>query len=331
MLYNNNLSKKGVFSMKNIIKRLGFIAIVSAIGFSFTGCDEEDGTFSWGSGGSNEPINPTITIVNNTGYTINGIWIKASTAVHWGNNVGSWLQDGQSQTFTLSQPLSVQNVYDIRLSGGGFNFSQYGVTVSNNMTITFTTAHLDDGSSLPTITIQNRSGQSFDTFRIKPSASSDWGQGFGWIGNNSDMTVTIPIPPSNFRVFDIQMTSSNPTNTYTRNNITISDGMALMFTSADADNPTIELPVIVIQNNTGYTIQSVWIRPSGSDNWGSNLGSWLQDGQSQTFRLPQHLSAQNVYDIRLAQNWNGGGFNFIKHNLTVSEGMVINFTTGDLD
>jgi len=132
-------------------------------------------------------------------------------------------------------------------------------------------------------------------------------------------------------VFDIQMKSSNPTNTYTRSNVTVSNGMVLIFTSADADNPTIELPVIVIQNNTGYSIHSWWIKPSTSTGWGSENWVWLSDGQSKTASLPQSLSANNVYDIRLSQNQFGNsGYNFTKYNVTVSEGMILTFTTSDL-
>jgi len=144
--------------------------------------------------------------------------------------------------------------------------------------------------------------------------------------------VTILIPPSSYTVFDIQARSSNPTNTYTKNNVTVSDGMGIYFTSADMDNPTIEMPVIVILNSTGYTISGIYIKPSTSASWGSNLWEYssLSDGVSRAFTLSQHLSAQSMYDIRLTQNYSGGGFEFIKHNLTVTEGMFITFTTDDL-
>jgi hypothetical protein len=283
--------------------------------------------------------NPTITIKNSTGYSISGIWIKPSTSSDWGSNLYGYstLSDGESREFTLSQPLSTNSVYDIRLSqnsgGTGYNFRKYGVTISNGMTITFTTSDLNDGSSLPTITIQNRSGKTFDSVYIKPSVRSDWGTSFGYyIYNNDDRTITINIPSSSYTVFDVQMRSSNPTNTYTRSNVTISDGLILTFTSADADNPTIELPVIVIKNNTGYSISGIWTKSSTSSDWGSNLYGYstLSDGASRAFSLSQHLSVQSVYDIRLRQN-SSSGFAFTKCNLTVSEGMIVTFTTSDLE
>jgi len=294
---------------------------------------------------------PTITIRNNTGYTIggganndNGIWIKPSTeAQSWRSNLAwgfynSFLYDGESRAYTISPPLSVNSMYDIRLDGSGFSFRKYGVTISNGMTIIFNTNDLNNGSAQPSITIQNRSGKAFNSVHIKPSVISDWGSSFGSISNNNNLSLTILIPPSNYTVFDIQMRSTNPTNTYTRNNVTISNGMTLTFTSADMDNPTVEFPVIVILNNTGYTVgggatndNGIWIKPSTSTSWGNNLAwgfsnSFLYDGESRAYTLSQHLSANRIYDIRLS----GGGFNFIKNNITVTEGMILVFTTGDL-
>jgi len=290
-------------------------------------------------GNSGSGINPTITIKNSTGYTISGIYIKRSTETQtWGYNLYEYrsLSDGSSREYTLSQPLTNQSVCDIRLSqnsnGEGYNFRKYGVTISNGMTLTFTTSDLNDGSVQPKITIKNRSGKNFNSFYIKPTVISDWGTSFGSITNNDERSVTILIPPTNYTVFDIQMRSSNPTNTYTRSNVTVSNDLVFTYTSADADNPTIELPVIVIQNNTGYTISGIYIKPSTSTSWGNNLYEYrsLPDGSSRAYSLSQHLSSESVYDIRLTQNSNASGLNFTKYNFTVSEGIIVTFSTSDL-
>jgi len=339
-------------SIRNVgsLARLWFGVMLAALVSTliFVGCavnpaseDGEGGSGDGGGGGGGGGggTNPSITIKNNTGYSFwsltGGLWIKPSTeSQNWGSNLVGWddFYDGTSRTFTLSQPLFTQSIYDFRLDAGDFSFKKYGITVSNGMTITFTTNDVNNGSSQPTIIIQNRSGKTFNSVHIRPSVIADWGSSFGSVSNNSDLSATILIPPSNYTVFDIQMTSTNPTNTYTRNNVTISNGMALLFTSADADNPTIELPVIVIINSTGYSFWSLtgglWIKPSSSTSWGNNLVGWddFYDGTSRAFSLSQHLSAQNIYDIQLE----AGGFNFTKNNVTVSEGMIIAFTTSDL-
>jgi hypothetical protein len=341
------------FAFLKLIK-MAAIAVISA--FFLLGCAEDpatgvnndggggysngsgDGSSSGGGGGGGTAVSQ-ITLKNSTGYYIHSWWIKPSTSTYWGSENWVWLSDGQSQALSLSESLFANTAYDIRLAqnqfgNSGHNFVKYGFTVSNGMTITFTTSDLSDKEN-PSITIQNRSGVNFNAICLRPSSvpesSSDWGGDYGSLNNNSDKSIAIPIPPSNYTIFDIQMRSSNPTNTYTKKNVTVTDGMVVMYTSADRDNPTIELPVIVIKNNTGYYINSWWISPSASTDWGSENWVFLSDGQSKTASLPQSLSANSEYDIRLAQNQFGNsGYNFVKYNVTASEGMILTFTTSDL-
>ena len=332
-------------SKKRFLRMITLIVGVMLV-FTFIGCGDLTGDDNGGNGGSGGGGNPTITIRNNTGYDIgavgSGVWLKPSTETqNWGSNfmgMGERIYNGESRTFTLLKSLSVQSVYDIRLQSlsGAHFFIKYGVTVSNGMTITFSTSDLDNGSTQPNIVMQNRSGVTFNSIHIKPSVISEWSESFGSISNNANRSVTILTPPSNYTVFDIQMRSSNPSNTYTRNNVTISNGMTFTFTSADRDNPTIELPVIVIQNDTGYDIgavgSGVWIRPSTeTQNWGSNfmgMGERIYTGESRAFTLSKPLSVQSVYDIRL-QSLSGTYF-FIKYNVSLTEGMIVTFTTNDL-
>ncbi|GBU28300.1 hypothetical protein R84B8_01858 [Treponema sp. R8-4-B8] len=331
--------------MKNAFKFFIIIAITVIIGFSFVGCffnsgtnndnddNGEDGSGSGGSGGSG--VNPTITIKNNTGYSVNGINIKKSTSTSWGDNLCGWysLDDGTTRQFTLSQSLSANKEYDFILqsSSGGYSFRKYKVTVSNGMTIAFTVSDINDGSDLPRITIQNRTGVAFNGCYIKPSSSSDWGGSFGEISNNSDRSVTIPIPPSSYKKFDIQTRSSNPTNTYTMSDITVSDGMVLTYTNVNSDTSLIGSPVIVIENKTSYSVSGIYIKKTTSTNWGDNLCGWynLDDGTSRTFTLSQALSANSEYDFVLQSS--SGGYSFRKYKVTVSNGMIIPFTTNDLN
>ena len=92
------------------------------------------------------------------------------------------------------------------------------------------------------------------------------------------------------------------------------------------------LPTITIQNNTGYTIDGIWIKPSTSTTWGSNIvgAQNLPAGQSRTFAIPQLLLAQGGHDVRLSQQFGGGGHNFIRNNITMTEGIVVTITTADL-
>ena len=78
---------------------------------------------------------------------------------------------------------------------------------------------------------------------------------------------------------------------------------------------------------TSGIAHGVWIKPSTITSWENNLLNVLSDGQSQAFMLSQHLTTQNIYDIRIS----GGGFNFTKYNIIVSEGMIVTFSTNDLE
>jgi len=101
--------------------------------------------------------------------------------------------------------------------------------------------------------------------------------------------------------------------------------------SKDPNDGGGEKPSITIKNSTGYTISGIFIKPSISTSWGSSLWEYssLSDGSSRTFELSQSLSSQSMYDIRLTQNYSGGGFEFIKSGVTVSNGMTITFTNSD--
>jgi hypothetical protein len=323
--------------MKNW-KKCALIGMVAIIVLSFVGCDGGDNG-NGGNDGGGSGNNPTITIKNNTGYHTSGAFIKPSTETRtWGDS-GWSIPDGTSRDYTLDQPLSVQKVYDIRLNwkewSVEYDFIKYGVTISNKMTITFTTNDLNDMSSLPKITIQNRSGKDFNSVYIvptdlHPSDPTDWGESFGTISNNFDKSsITILIPPTNYTVFDIQARSTNPTNTYTKTNVTISNGMTILFTPLDRVNSTIEDPVIVVQNNTGYYIYHIWTRQSGSETWEENLtGGWsihLPDGESLAFSVPQSLG--NQIDIKLSDG--NGSYNFINSGVTISDGLLLTFTASD--
>jgi plastocyanin len=339
---------------KSVFSKFASVAAVAVISvFFLAGCAEDPANNNGGrgggydnpssdSGGGGTPISYTIselTIKNSTSYTVNGIYVKPSISTDWGSNLYNYssLADGQSRKLTFSKPLSATNGIDVQLkaSSGGYTFTKYKVTVSNGATMTFTASDLNDESNLPSITIQNRTGINFNAIYIRPSSvpdeSSDWGKDYGSLSNNNDESISIPIPSSSYTTFDIQMRSSNPANTYTKKNVAISNGMVLTYTSADSDNPLIGSPIIVLQNNTGYTVNGIYIKPSTSTDWGSNLYGYsnLADGKSRTFTLSQSLSANSVYDIQLKAS--SGGYTFTKYDVTVSEGIIINFTSSDLE
>jgi len=309
--------------------------------------DENNGGNSNGNGGTT-PTNRTITIKNNTGYTIGygygkGLWIKPSNSLDWGSAIGfDELSNGESRAYTLPARMTNNGIYDIRFRNGiygndGEYFTKHYVTVSNGMTLTFTQSDYNDGSQYPRITFKNLSGVDFDCY-LKSSSTSDWVR-LGYVGNNSSTTITLPILLENFNVFDIQMRSSSPTNTYTKNNVTVSNGMALTYFPTDSDNSSIIVPVIVIKNNTGYTIgygygKGLWIKPSNSLDWGSAIGfDELSNGESRAYTLPARITNNGIYDIRFLNGIYGINDSkyFTKYNVSLSFGMTLTFSSSDLE
>jgi len=89
-----------------------------------------------------------------------------------------------------------------------------------------------------------------------------------------------------------------------------------------------QLPIIIIVNNTGFTINSIYISPANSDAWGQDIlrGGTLQKS-SYIHELPSPLSRESVYDIMLKNN---EGQEFIKWDARISDNAQIIFTTDDL-
>ena len=78
-----------------------------------------------------------LTITNNTGYTVDEIYVSLSSSLSWGSNrlgVSESLATGASKTITLSA-----GTYDIRLvDSDEYTYTKYDESISSNKTVTFT-------------------------------------------------------------------------------------------------------------------------------------------------------------------------------------------------
>lgn len=90
---------------------------------------------------------PPVTIVNNTGYTVYYVYISPTSDDNWGRdrlNPDQVLNNGQSVTLRLPQPLDVNNKYDIMLKDvDGDTYSRFNVTLTENQRIVFTFSDID--------------------------------------------------------------------------------------------------------------------------------------------------------------------------------------------
>lgn len=95
--------------------------------------------------------NPSITIVNNTGYQISGAYIipTESASENWGSNrlgIDQKISNGQSFQLRLPNTLNAENRYNIMLTdSNGKQYTKKNVSVSANSRIVFTK---DDDESI---------------------------------------------------------------------------------------------------------------------------------------------------------------------------------------
>jgi hypothetical protein len=91
--------------------------------------------------------NPSITIVNDTGYTVYYVYISQITSDTWGVDrldSDKILSDGESVTLPLPYPLNVVNRYDIQLEDlDGDTYTKMDVLVSPGARIVFTFDDID--------------------------------------------------------------------------------------------------------------------------------------------------------------------------------------------
>ncbi|MCL1827656.1 MAG: serine protease, partial [Candidatus Cloacimonetes bacterium] len=93
-------------------------------------------------------------------------------------------------------------------------------------------------------------------------------------------------------------------------------------------NNTTSTP-IKIYNNTGYTIYYVYISPSSSDQWGSDLLATkvILDERVFTATIPNY-SALTLYDVRVIDSDNDS---YTKRNIRLNINQTVEFTILDLD
>jgi len=96
---------------------------------------------------------PSITIVNNTGYTIYYVYIKTTASGNWGEDrlaIDQRLDNGQSVTLHLDNTFTTGRQYDIRLKDSDDDtYTKMNVTVAANSRIEFTFSDLDKSPPPP--------------------------------------------------------------------------------------------------------------------------------------------------------------------------------------
>ena len=90
-----------------------------------------------------------------------------------------------------------------------------------------------------------------------------------------------------------------------------------------------ERPSFSLCNNTSFTVKSVYVCRSGSDDWGANiLSALLYDGLSIIVVLNTPLSEAGVYNIRMVDV---DGDYYTKYDVKIGESSIVKMTISDFE
>jgi len=194
---------------------------------------------------------PSVTIVNNTGYTIYYLYLSSTASDSWGNDMlgSEVLRSGYQISVNLPYALNVVNRYDIKaVDSDGDSYFKWNVSVSANSRIEFTMADYSSSSSsststptpvqsLPSITIVNNTGYTIWYIYLSSTASSSWGNdmlGSSVLMNGNSYTVNLPYALNAVNRYDIKVVDSDG-DSYTKWNVTVAANSRIVFTMADFD------------------------------------------------------------------------------------------------
>jgi hypothetical protein len=192
--------------------------------------------------------NPSITIVNNTGYTIWYVYISQTASDNWGSDrlgSGKTIPDGDSVSLQLPSPIDAENQYDIGLEdSNGDIYTKYNIQVSANARIVFTSDDYDNNLtkaaySGPSITVVNNTGNKVLYVFMCPIHSDSWGRnklGSGeTIPDGGSISLQLPYLIGDVNRYHIGMEDSNG-DTYKKYDVQVSANDRIVFTLNDFDN-----------------------------------------------------------------------------------------------
>jgi len=179
------------------------------------------------------PQNPTITIVNNTGYTAHYVYLTETTSNTWGQDrlrSDQVLRNGESVSIQLPHPINNVNQYDFRLvDSDGDVYDKINITVSANSRIEFTMSDI----KLPIITVVNNTGQTiFAVFVLEPGVDTADNSISSNISNGQSVSLQLPKYLGNVNQYHILIADTN-NNFYIKANVNVRDNNRIVFTMND--------------------------------------------------------------------------------------------------
>ena len=170
------------------------------------------------SGGAAFAQGPSITVVNNTGYTLEYLYISDNSSDSWEDDVLGRRVLEEGDTFKLSLPEN--GTYDFKaVDEDEDSYIKWNVMVRGNQTITFTADDYDedngglDKSEQPYttnttpapgqtwVTVSNQTGYEIYYLYVSPGEADGWGKdilGDDTFANGAEVRVILPTGPGQF-------------------------------------------------------------------------------------------------------------------------------------
>jgi len=204
---------------------------------------------------------PFITIVNNTGTTAWAVYISETTADYWGDD---WLapeqiiRNTESVTLQLEQPLSIVNMYDLRLIDySGNAYTKRNLEISGNGRIVFRASDFSDG---PLIRITNNTGVTIWYAYISETTSLSWGKDMLFsdqmIQNGETAMVRLPYSINEVNRYDIRLVEAHSRSEYIKMNVPVASYGAVVFTGNDIYIRTVVQPEITVAEPVAEQIKT---------------------------------------------------------------------------
>ena len=180
--------------------------------------------------------NPVITIVNNTGYTVNYIFFSETTSGSWGQNrlrSDQVIRNNESVSLQLPHPINRVNQYDFRLvDSDGDEYIKMNVSISVNNIIEFEMSDI----TLPAITIINNTGYTIFGMFVFELESESIGQNriSSHLLNRQSVTVELPRYLGRTTQYHIVLIDTDG-DFYTKANVNVRTNKVIEFTIRDID------------------------------------------------------------------------------------------------
>jgi hypothetical protein len=257
-------------------------------------------------------------------------WVWRTTGGTWSTPQSGNFWAYVSHAHSVSGAWNSATLYDVQFrttQSGGITATRLAVNFSQDGEISFTNAHVDDGSSsnVTAIQIQNNTGQNFGFVAWRPVGGSWNTAQSGNFTNGSSIAISGTWAPA--IQYDIQLRSTAiGGTTATRTAQTFTQNGPVTFTVADIDGGG-NVTAIQVQNTTGQAFNFVAWRPVGGS-WNTAQSGNFSNGSTITLNGTWLPTTQ--YDIQL-RTTAAGGTTATRTGHTFSQNGVVTFTSANID